>query len=293
MLNQIKLFFSRGRSSQSLGKVDMLLRAAIDRQFDDGRKKQEDAYWSSGGHNVGSDVIEAINIATRTLEDLARTEVRPSIQAAIHAVTVAHQKYCESAKDGYGSATLGGLLTDLSKIEQQHPQANFTMAAFSGLLPPTPHRGDQSEQDEWFTQYVLSCSSELQALLEAYAENSLQRVIGIANQLQTNSSDPNWVFRLQLLMFSSIMRNMHGTGGDKSICATLENTLRATYTTEVAVSLVRCILGELDLPEVCAREGQDEVRAMAAYYLGARALMLKQTEEAARNFEACLNLNVS
>ena len=97
-------------------RLEARLSELVEAQLNDGKKRANDRYWSSEGHNVGNDVIAAASLAKRAFRAVAANESLASYAAAmLEALADSKLSFSRSYDDpdGFGAATFHELGRDL------------------------------------------------------------------------------------------------------------------------------------------------------------------------------------
>jgi hypothetical protein len=278
----------------SILEINSAIRIELARMMADGESKRRDPYWSSSyAHNVGNDIIEATRLATMTLNSLAQGDAIPAIQTALAELDNAMKTYRITENDpaGYGIGTLREFKQFLGKLDQAYENARFSSSIAAKLLPPASLINTLI----WRREYFNECSPNLRALLQAYENRSLPKVIIAANALQQEASDPNWLLRLNLLILRCHMRDTDSSDEHKPTYDARVKSLRQIYDGLTAGHLIKCILGEMSYDNLGLFYGRSEqnILAIGSYYLGSHALSSQHLQEAREHFERCIACQVA
>lgn len=96
------------------------VRAIFAHETADGTGKRADSYWSSGGHNVGTDVLTAVNEARQCLRLDGETPL--TLGRSLQLLEAAHDQYRRAHEDpdGFGSATFHAIRRGFEALSASH-----------------------------------------------------------------------------------------------------------------------------------------------------------------------------
>ncbi len=100
--------------------IDAAVRAVFAHESADGTSKRANPYWSSGGHNVGTDVLVAVNEARQCLRLSGDTSL--TVGRSLQLLAAAHDRYRreEEDPDGFGSATFHAIRRAFEELSASH-----------------------------------------------------------------------------------------------------------------------------------------------------------------------------
>jgi|GEM_PF-6663963 len=117
--------------------LDYQVYRVLRKEHEDARDKRSSGFWSSGGHNVGKDVLEAVMDAEASLSQLPESDLR--LHKALAVLVAAREEYRIKAwdPDGFGVATYHQIIRGFESLQKEHgKRARFTPRAFEWDLPP-------------------------------------------------------------------------------------------------------------------------------------------------------------
>ncbi|MBX3575815.1 MAG: hypothetical protein KF723_01305 [Rhizobiaceae bacterium] len=103
-----------------MSEVEAAVRAVFAHETADGTGKRANPYWSSGGHNVGTDVLIAVSAARRSLHGGRSATL--TLGRSLELLETAHERYRreEDDPDGFGSATFHAIRRAFEALAAQH-----------------------------------------------------------------------------------------------------------------------------------------------------------------------------